>query len=211
MPISRSRTAADARLEPRPLPSTGITRLRRYYGPIRHPRRPGLSLAGVRLAGPRLPPLGLPVLRCGFRLRTCRRHYPGRTGGALGPLIVASVDGGLPLMTNGSAPALRVSRFTQRSLTLRPARSPGRQATLCPGGFRRFVTLPTAPGATGWSDPVPGRDLHPLKTNAFARRTVISRLPPETTPAVRDIPKLPGRRAEGLHLGFVRSVPTGNV
>jgi hypothetical protein len=32
------------------LPSTGITRLRRYYGPIRHPARPGLSLAGFRLA-----------------------------------------------------------------------------------------------------------------------------------------------------------------
>ena len=42
---------SDADLEPRPLPSTGITRLRRYYGPLRHPKRPGLSLAGVRLRG----------------------------------------------------------------------------------------------------------------------------------------------------------------
>src|SRR6202166_5252144 len=36
--------------EVRLLPSAGITRPRRYYGPLRLPRRPGLSLAGVRLA-----------------------------------------------------------------------------------------------------------------------------------------------------------------
>ncbi len=35
-------------LEPRPLPSTGVTRLHRYYGPLRLPRQPGLSLTGVR-------------------------------------------------------------------------------------------------------------------------------------------------------------------
>jgi hypothetical protein len=33
----------------RSLPSTGITRLRRYYEPLRNPRAPGLSLAGIRL------------------------------------------------------------------------------------------------------------------------------------------------------------------
>ena len=31
--------------------SAGIARLRRSYGPIRHPNRPSLSLAGFRLAG----------------------------------------------------------------------------------------------------------------------------------------------------------------
>src|SRR6266446_8700710 len=35
--------------EVRPLPSTGVTRLPRYYEPVRLPTRPGLSLAGVRL------------------------------------------------------------------------------------------------------------------------------------------------------------------
>jgi hypothetical protein len=34
-----------------PLPSTDITRLPRYYEPVRHPAWPGLSLAGVRLGG----------------------------------------------------------------------------------------------------------------------------------------------------------------
>src|ERR1700733_5968963 len=36
-------------LELRSLPSTGVTRLQRYYEPLRHPRAPGLSLAGVQL------------------------------------------------------------------------------------------------------------------------------------------------------------------
>ena len=36
-------------LELRSLPSTGITRLQRYYEPLRHPRAPSLSLAGVQL------------------------------------------------------------------------------------------------------------------------------------------------------------------
>ncbi len=66
----------DADLEPRPLPSAGITRLRRYYGPLRHPKRPGLSLAGVRLRGT---PLTAWASRVAFDLRlpTCRRQYPG--------------------------------------------------------------------------------------------------------------------------------------
>ena len=48
-PISRSLTASCVGLELRPLPSPGITRLQRYYEPLRHPSAPGLSLAGVRL------------------------------------------------------------------------------------------------------------------------------------------------------------------
>jgi len=35
--------------EVRPLSSVGVTRLRRYYELVRHPMRPGLSLAGCRL------------------------------------------------------------------------------------------------------------------------------------------------------------------
>src|SRR5215472_12564062 len=61
-PISRSLATSCVCLELRLLPSTGITRLQRYYGPLRHPRAPGLSLAGVRLAIPGHA-LGFPVLR----------------------------------------------------------------------------------------------------------------------------------------------------
>src|SRR5205809_6527278 len=43
-PISRSFTTYCVCLELRSLPSTGITRLQRYYEPLRHPRAPSLSL-----------------------------------------------------------------------------------------------------------------------------------------------------------------------
>ena len=43
-------TPSDTSLEVRSLPSPGITRLHRYYEPLRLPPWPGLSLAGVRLA-----------------------------------------------------------------------------------------------------------------------------------------------------------------
>ena len=40
-------------------------------------------------------------------------------------------------------------------------------ATLSIGGFSGFVTSTAAPIATGWNEPVPGRDFHPLWTSAF--------------------------------------------
>ena len=66
-------------LELRPLPSTGITRLPRYYKPLRHPTAPGLSLTGVRFAIADHA-AGLPVLRA-LTLCTCCHHYPGAATG----------------------------------------------------------------------------------------------------------------------------------
>jgi hypothetical protein len=45
------------------------------------------------------------------------------------------------------------------------AKSPN--ATLYIGGFSSFVASTTAPIATGWNEPAPGRELHPLLTSAF--------------------------------------------
>src|SRR5450631_1907752 len=78
-PISRSFTAYCVCLELRLLSSTGVTRLPRYYEPLRHPSAPGLSLAGVRLIIPDHA-LGLPVLHA-LSLCTCCRHYPGTADG----------------------------------------------------------------------------------------------------------------------------------
>jgi hypothetical protein len=80
------------------LPSTGVTRLPRYYEPVRHPRRPGLSLAGVRL-GSRFPPLGLPVLQ---QLPVCRHAV---TITPVGPLdqIVRSEGLSTPRRTPATA------------------------------------------------------------------------------------------------------------
>jgi hypothetical protein len=78
-PISRSLTTYCVCLELRSLPSASVTRLQRYYEPLRHPRAPGLSLAGVRLVIPDHA-LGLPVLPA-LSLCTCCRHYPGAATG----------------------------------------------------------------------------------------------------------------------------------
>ncbi|MEO8941074.1 MAG: hypothetical protein ABI453_11045, partial [Isosphaeraceae bacterium] len=40
------------------------------------------------------------------------------------------------------------------------------------GGSDGFVTSTAAPIATGWSDPVAGREFHPLKIHALSRRTL---------------------------------------
>ena len=45
-----------------------------------------------------------------------------------------------------------------------------------------FVTSTAAPRATGWSDPVAGWELHPLRTNTFARRTLIASQFPSPRP-----------------------------
>ena len=85
-----------------------------------------------------------------------------------------SIVSGLPCVTVRSAPAIVFSGHTQRSLTLRPARSRSRPATLSIESSDSFVASAAVSIATGWSEPVPGRELHPLKSSAFPRRTVTS-------------------------------------
>ena len=62
--------------------------------------------------------------------------------------------------------------FQDTPLTLWPARSPSRLATLSIESSDSFVASAAVSIATGWSEPVPGRELHPLKSSAFhgARR-----------------------------------------
>src|SRR5262249_57895235 len=57
----------------------------------------------------------------------------------------------------GWAGGLVFSRPAQRSLTLRPARSPSRLATLCTRGFNSLVASTAALIATRWSETGPGR------------------------------------------------------
>jgi len=51
--------------------------------------------------------------------------------------------------------------FQDTPLALRPARSRSRQATLYTESSDSFVASAAASIATGWSEPVPGRELHP--------------------------------------------------
>jgi hypothetical protein len=72
-----------------------------------------------------------------------------------------------PTTHDVSAPASNVSRPAQR---LRPYGLKTCQvasATLYTEGSDGFVASAAASIATGWSDPVPGWDLHPLLTSAF--------------------------------------------
>ena len=186
MPISRLSVTSCVGLEPRPLPSTGVTRLRRYYGPLRYPRRPSLSLAGrphewgsPRVEGER--PFTARVSRVALDLHvpTCRRHYPG------GPLGSDRSWDGLfhpfPLHPQRRRPSpsecrvgVHIGRFEAcstftRITACRLAESPLRP--VCLEGSDGFVASTAAPIATGWSDPVAGWELHPLKINTFPRRT----------------------------------------
>lgn len=70
--------AVDLRLGFDELPSAGVTRLRRYYEPIRHLPRPPLALTGSALPHG----TGADFPCCIWnRSRACRHHYPGETGG----------------------------------------------------------------------------------------------------------------------------------
>ena len=57
--------------------------------------------------------------------------------------------------------------FQDTPLTLWPARSRSRLATLSIESSDSFVASTAASIATGWNEPVPGRELHPLKSSAF--------------------------------------------
>jgi hypothetical protein len=80
---------------------------------------------------------------------------------------------GLPLIHDRSAPALPVSGPAQRSPRYSLHARGVAIATLYIEGFSGFVTSTAASIATGWSELVPGRDLHPLKTTTFPQRTRI--------------------------------------
>src|ERR1700687_2040777 len=148
-PISRSFTTYCVCLELRSLPSTGVTRLPRYYEPLRHPRAPGLSLTGFRLVLADHA-LGLPVFRT-LSLCTCCRHYPGA---AAGRTLRSTSPSRISLPRKGRRVGLRIvlfeafsafTRVTACTLALSPIRD-----TLT-RGFSHFVTSMTAPVASGWS------------------------------------------------------------
>ena len=149
MPNLRVLATCCVRPKPRLLPSTGITRLQRYYEPLRHPTAPGLSVTGRRLVLPDHA-MGLPVLRA-LSLCTCCRHYRGAATGGTASLIHPVVSA-FPESAVGSACASSFSRLARRSLALRPAHSRCHQfVARLPEGFRHFVTSMPAPVASGWS------------------------------------------------------------
>src|SRR5208337_4512245 len=114
----------------------GVTRLHRYCEPLRHPSQPGLSLASCQLIYTAITAGTSRVAHGPLCLHAVANTPAGRME------FVRSYDSirfGLPRNRGGSAPALVFSRPAQRSLTLRPARSPSRLATLYTRGFSSLV------------------------------------------------------------------------
>jgi hypothetical protein len=155
-------------LQPGSLPSIGVTRLPRYYGPLRHPAWPGLSLTGFRLA--------TPVATRGAS-RVATENCPGvpsplprRDHSSVGRSVAAAMTAFTVRSRLGSRiePFEACSAFTHVTAHLF-ARPP--EAAPYIEGSDGFVTSTAAPIATGRSDPVAGRDLHPQALSAFARRT----------------------------------------
>jgi hypothetical protein len=97
-----------------------------------------------------------------------------------------SIRFGLPSNRGGSAPALRFSRPAQRSLTLRPARSPSRLATLRTRDFSSLVASGAALIATGWSEPVAGRITPAVDQRLFTAHPIREFV--DTNPAGEPIP-----------------------
>ena len=114
----------------RPLPSAGITRPQRSYGPVRRPIAPPPA-CGVRGGEPR--PIGPPPITR-IALPACCAHYPG---GPKRVRLPASfpVPHGLPRYPDGSASASLLSRPAQALLTLRPTGSLSRPSRLLSQGF----------------------------------------------------------------------------
>ena len=138
-------------LEVRPLPSAGITRCQRYYEPVRHPTRPGLSLAGVRLAAHRHR-WGLP---CCVRSPCTDMPSPlprwDRRRESVAPLNEpATAAFPIPLLGRLPHYPFRGLLGVHSRYGL-PARGTA-HAVLCIEGFGSFVTSTTAPIATGWND-----------------------------------------------------------
>jgi len=102
----------------------------------------------------------------GERLRSCNvRNMNSEKAASLSPELQAALE---PLLNAIESLSERiVSGPAQRSLTLWPARSPSRLATLFIESSDSFVASAAVSIATGWSAPVPGRELHPLKSSAF--------------------------------------------
>src|SRR5262249_56517785 len=97
----------------RPLPSTGITRLHQYYGPLRHPKQPGLSLTRCRLIAS-----AITARASHFATGQLFLHAVAITPAGLMELIrsYCPINGGPPTLHGGRAPALIVSRPAPRVL-----------------------------------------------------------------------------------------------
>ena len=158
-------------LELRSLPSAGVTRFPRYYEPLRHPRAPGLSLAGVRLV------LSSPNLTTLWGFPCCVR-FPCVRAAASTPVQRLGVVFAHLAQPYQPSPKLQSGRPAHRPfrslLGVHSRCGPRARAMACcvtsyTEGFSHFVASMTAPVDSGWS--VRRVGVPPLESAAFSRRT----------------------------------------
>jgi hypothetical protein len=119
----------------------------------------------------RLPPLGFPVLRA---ISLCRHAVATTPAGSWRMMSFnAPTTAAFPEILPGRLPHLGLSRPAQRSLTLRPAYSLSRQKRPVASKASTISLPPSSLRLLPAGTTVAGRDSHPLKMHAFARRTVI--------------------------------------
>ena len=123
--------------EPRPLPSAGVTRFPRYYGPLRRPLLPDLSLTGCRLSSP-AHNRGFPVLRL---------MSPSVHAAATTPAEPSGVVGSLP---RGRRPSLNLRQVGFR-IALFEAYSAFTHVAACT--FAKSPARPSTPKASSFSLP----------------------------------------------------------
>ena len=145
-----------------------------YYGPLRHPARPDLTLAGCRLA--RATPPGLPVLRPFPSSTRAVANTPAETAGL--PSLASRPLAAFPVWQAGHSRIAGFEAFsafaraTARVVAEPPKAALCRRSASADVDLHRPLRLLPA-GAT-----VAGRDSHPLRNGAFhgappraARRT----------------------------------------
>jgi hypothetical protein len=171
-PIPRSFVASCVSFQLRPLPSTGVTRLHRYCEPLRHPTRPGRSLASCQLIHTAITAGTSRVAHGPHCVHAVANTPAGRM-----ELVPSynSIRFGLPTKPGRVGSCITIFgaclAFTSRyGLHARRVAL----ATLCTRGFSSLVASTAALIATGWSEPVPGR-LYPRCGPAPSRRTRFAR------------------------------------
>ena len=173
-PVSRSLAASCVVPELRPLRSPGVTRLQRYYEPLRHLHRPGLSLAGAQLEGE--PSTGETSLVASDVLRCMPMPLPRRNREV--PSSFSSFTAAaFPQFGDGRLPHKFVSRLAQHSLTFRPATSPSRHKRPLHQRLGRLRHLHHPSSCYRLERPLPDRTCTCKTSNTFSRRTQIVKEP----------------------------------
>jgi hypothetical protein len=167
-PIPRSFVASCVSFQLRPLPSTGVTQLHRYYEPLRHPTRPGLSLASCQLIHTVITAGTSRVAHGPLCLHAVATTPAGRMESVRS---YDSIHFGLPSTRGGSAPASQFSGPARRLPLLRPACSPGRLCDPLHQRLQQSRCLHCCSDCYRMERTSFRAGIPPLWTSAFSRRT----------------------------------------